>query len=140
MTDTSSSVNYELKVATKGLFFNNGEVLIVADPDGKWDFPGGGVEPPEKLEDGFRREVKEELGIEEFEVGDLVHVDEWFIASRGLHVIGIFYRVDLEVRPSLILSHEHSETAWIKPEAVSDYDVTNDTSKALKVVVNGKQH
>ena len=44
------------------------KVLLIrrgADPlKGQWSLPGGGLETGERLEDGLRREVREEVGLE----------------------------------------------------------------------------
>lgn len=51
---------------------------LPAEPDGSsfWFTCGGGVEPGETLEDAARREVLEETGIAEFELGPAVWRDE----------------------------------------------------------------
>lgn len=124
----------KLKVAAKVLLFCRGKVLIVADPEGKWDFPGGGIENDENLHGALRREIKEELGLDEITIGPVVHVDEWFIPKRELHVVAIFYRAEINEAPMFVLSPEHSETAWIDPKDVTRYDVTDDTVRALEAL------
>jgi 8-oxo-dGTP pyrophosphatase MutT (NUDIX family) len=53
------------------------EVLLlrIRPPDGSdcfWITPGGGLEPAEDAATGLRRELREELGLEDFEIGPLV--------------------------------------------------------------------
>ena len=54
---------------TAGVIVRHGTALICERPaggrhPGKWEFPGGKVEPGESLEVGLRRELREELGID----------------------------------------------------------------------------
>lgn len=48
-----------------GIIINDGKILLVKmKGNGKYFFPGGGIEKGELMEDGLRREIKEETGID----------------------------------------------------------------------------
>jgi len=122
----------KLKVAAKAVIVSDGKVLIVSD-NGKWDFPGGGIEGDERLHDALERELLEETGITDFAIGKVIHADEWFIEKLDLHVVAVFYLCEAEGQPvPKQLSDEHTDFAWISPEELKDYDVTPDTSRALE--------
>ncbi len=60
------------------VLIENGRVLLTqrkqgAHLEGKWEFPGGKVEPGEDPRDALRRELREEIGIEAT-VGEIVDV------------------------------------------------------------------
>jgi 8-oxo-dGTP diphosphatase len=65
----SHAVSAPVNVAVGILIRENGDVLLARRPEGKpyagyWEFPGGKVEPNEKIEHALKREFAEELGIE----------------------------------------------------------------------------
>ena len=56
-------------VAAAALFDHDGRVLLARRADdahqgGLWEFPGGKLEPGESIDDGLRRELHEELGVD----------------------------------------------------------------------------
>src|SRR5579884_2935910 len=92
-----------IPVACGVLINDRGEVLIAERPPdklaaGKWEFPGGKIEPGESVEAALARELREELGIEVREARRLlrlrqdysdrkVWLDTWLVTgwSGALH-------------------------------------------------------
>jgi len=50
------------RVSIKALVIKDGRLLLVQEPDGRWELPGGGIDIGETTEKCLKRELKEELG------------------------------------------------------------------------------
>ena len=116
---------------TAAVIEKDGKILIArrkrgGSHAGKWEFPGGKLEPGETPEDCLKRELREELGIET-EVGPL------FCSSRFVYphvaVELLVYRTSY-VSGEIAL-HEHDQVEWVSPEGLSEIDF----SEADKPVV-----
>jgi len=75
--------------------------------DGKWTLPGGHLEDNEKPEDGAKREVFEETGL------DVTYID--FIGVRGGNISVYVYRAHAEGQPhgGFDPDHEVEEWRWV---------------------------
>ena len=63
-----------------------------------WALPGGGLEPDESHDDGLRRELREELGLTEFEIGPHIWTREHAFPMNTGHD-GQVDRIHLVRRP-----------------------------------------
>lgn len=63
-----------------GILIEKGEVLLSKQWDG-YDWPGGGVELDETMNEALRREFFEETGLE-IKVGDVVHAESSYYVSN----------------------------------------------------------
>lgn len=75
------------------LILEHGTVLIARKKPGKslaglWEFPGGKVEPGERLQDCLVREIKEELGVR-IEAGEVFAETVHEEPERSIRLIGI---------------------------------------------------
>lgn len=103
---------------------------------GKWDLPGGNSEWPTDLEenvnnphlDDVAREVIEETGLiiapETFDVASMVHFETYFAHKKQTFTIlcGWGVLLDEAEAPEIVLSHEHSEAAWVHADELEQYD------------------
>lgn len=74
-----------------------------------WEFPGGKVEDGESDFEAVSRELKEELGVEVIEVGEV----EFSMQDPGSHFVIEFLRVRIVGEPRAL---EHAEVAWVTEE------------------------
>ena len=55
------------RVTIKGMCVRQGRLLLVKEStklSGKWELPGGGLDFGEDIKEGFKREIKEEMGLQ----------------------------------------------------------------------------
>jgi 8-oxo-dGTP diphosphatase len=84
---------------------------------GRWEFPGGKVEPGETPAAGMRRELIEELSAT-FTVGDLVETVRWEYPERT--VILHFFACRLESGD--IVPREGQAMKWVEPARLAEHD------------------
>ena len=90
------------------------EYLLLKSRPGDWEFPKGGVEGAEELQQTAIREVKEEAGIENFRLIDGFRRDyDYVFQANGSTIhktVHLFIAKSFET--SAELSHEHSDHQW----------------------------
>ncbi len=104
---------------------------------GKWEFPGGKIEPSENKEHAIVREIKEELtasieiiaylGSSSYEYSDL---DKPF----SITMYGFLARL---VKGNLILL-EHTDAAWVKYSDFDKYDFAAADIELIKNIRNSQ--
>lgn len=111
-----------MKDVTAAIIIDNGKILIAQRADnqklaGKWEFPGGKVEPGETPKECLVREIREELGI-------AIEAEEFFAESIYRYETGtiklIAYKarwLDGEYKLSV-----HSQIKWVGPNELDRYD------------------
>lgn len=127
MTDQAANQ----RVAMKAIIVNgDGKVLLLREAStyeegtnvGRYQFPGGRINPGEPFLDGLRREVKEETGLE-VEVGEPIYVGEWFPVIRGVlnHIVATFF-ICRPLTTEVKLSEEHDDYKWVDAEEAAKLD------------------
>ncbi len=87
------------------------------DMAGKWEFPGGKVEPDEAPAAALAREVAEELGLA-IEVGDFLGRGSALVAGRRI-VLDVYAAASAGGEPRLA---EHDAAAWVGPGELDRLD------------------
>ncbi|MFZ6005039.1 MAG: NUDIX hydrolase [Actinomycetota bacterium] len=79
---------------------------------GQWFLPGGAVERGELPEEGARRELLEEAGIQID--GELELVGAYPMQAYGLDLIQLSYRGRVAEGPDVVLGGEHDGVRWVR--------------------------
>lgn len=81
--------------------------------EGRWEFPGGKVEPGESDADALRRELREELGIEaQIDGPEIARVEH---AYEAFDLTLVLYAVRFSGEPRAI---EVADVRWFEPSAL----------------------
>ena len=125
-----------------GVIRRDDRILLVTNrSNGKYSFPGGGIEVGETIEDALAREVMEETGIE-IEVGGFLHFEEAFFyydpLDEAFHSFLFYYRCRT-VTTNLIDDHlvedvEACKPRWVKIEILKSSDFMANGDKMLGMI------
>jgi len=97
------SINLKTRDTVRGVILDGDEVLLIfSKMFNDYTFPGGGCKANEDKMDALRRELKEEVGIDDFRVIDeLGYVEEYKYGlnnqdmSYGYHQVSYFYLIEV---------------------------------------------
>ena len=128
------------------IVYRNGKILIahrnpVGDMGGRWEFPGGKVDPGETETQAIVREMQEEFSVRA-EPGRKITDSVFYHKDKKctLNAYFVFLEHDGIAVPYRLT--EHSEYAWVKPEDIpSDNFVDSDLQiypEVLKAIKNEK--
>ncbi|MGE3771084.1 MAG: NUDIX domain-containing protein [Bdellovibrionales bacterium] len=108
-------------IAAKGVLVYNGRVLFLREAGsyvdganiGKYDVPGGRLNPDEDVLDGLKREVFEETGCA-VTAARPFHVLDWRVTrpSEHWHISAIFFAVPV-ASDVVKLSQDHDDYVWM---------------------------
>jgi mutator protein MutT len=137
------------KIATKALIINDdGRVLLLrkgnddarhSGHSGRYNLPGGKIDPGETIADALAREVHEETGLiigggeyHPFYAGD------WRPVVRGvqLQIIGMFF-VCRAWSGEVVLNDEHDALLWIDAQTMRDFDILTPEDEAIRMYFEG---
>ena len=131
-------------VATKAFIIYDDKVLLLRESSnykdsahtGKLDLPGGRVELGQKFDESLLREIKEETGLD-VEIGKPFFVNESYPTVRGENwqIIRIFFECNSKSK-DVILSEDHSEFIWIKPEEYVKYNLIENLIPVFESFLN----
>ena len=127
-------------LATKAFITYNDKVLILREattnPDGtnegKYDVPGGRLEPGESPATSLAREIKEETGLT-VTIGKPFDVGEWRPVVRGeqWQIVAIY--MTCEAHSDVVtLSKEHDEYTWIDPKDFKQYTLMDNLFEVFR--------
>lgn len=127
----NKSMQSKLFIATKAIIVYKGKILILREAGkysegtnvGKYDVPGGRLNPGEHFLEALEREILEETGLS-VKVGSPLTVGEWFPVVHGepWQVVGVFFLCEA-ASSEVTLSEDHDDFQWIEPIAYSQYQI-----------------
>ncbi|HUP26501.1 MAG TPA: NUDIX hydrolase [Candidatus Limnocylindrales bacterium] len=125
------------QVTVKAVILNPDNKALIMNEKGRWQAPGGRTESGERLREGLVREVYEETGIEDLEIGAAIHVDEWFATpeDKHVHIVAIFYECRTKTTDIKLEPIEHEDFAWVGLDDLPNYVIEPEMKKAIEIVL-----
>lgn len=128
--------------ATVGAVILNSENKVLICESNKWNqkfvIPGGHIEAGEKMEETLVREVKEETGLDVYDIKILGITES--IYSKSFQNQKHFIFVDFICRSDsdqVILNEEADSYQWIELSEIEDYELEEFTANLLKELRKG---
>ncbi len=125
------------RVSIKALIFNENreKFLVILEDNGYWELPGGGLDWPEGAEEGLRREIKEEMGLEVVEINPTPScflIGENMKGNRSVNIVLETKVKDLNFTPS----KECLEIKFVSPKEAESINAFRNVRELAEILKN----
>ena len=106
-------------VGVKSIIIYNRKVLLVrrSDENKNWECPGGTMEFGEDLHTTLRREIEEETGLNDIDIGKLLYAITFI--DPEIQCIGLMYLSHAK-SDKVKISHEHIDFKWANKKQLTE--------------------
>lgn len=125
-----------LPISVKGVLAYRGRILLVKQPNGLWELPGGKPDDDEDPEDTLLREFEEETGLKIQPAG---LIDRWIRRKKnGRRRLVLHYHCIARFSPDDIeLSDEHVDFGLFNNNEIADLDMLDGYKRSLRKLPAG---
>lgn len=125
------------KIVAAAIIEHGGRFLITRRAPGqtlagKWEFPGGKLDPGESLAQCLERQLLEELGLETV-AGDVVAESTFDYPKGRIHLVALKARI---LAGELALS-VHDRAEWLKPDEILSLELAPADIPIVKLLQEG---
>ncbi len=122
------SKNERFVISQAAIIIRGGKCLIIEffDHTG-WGLPGGRIDKGELGPEAFRREIKEEINCQDFDIITVIDYDTW---NPDVPVCATATLIDIKDQ-EIKLSHEHCQAKWISEDEIDDYSFVWPNAKRM---------
>lgn len=140
----------KIEVRVEGVILHDNERLVLAkhikSDQAYWVLPGGHLEFGESMEAGLKRELMEELAIEDATLTELIFADEFIDKERGRHVVklGFALKIPEECFDNLTVAESHEAIKEVREftreELVNSNDVFYPDKNFMINLIDSRQN
>jgi len=123
-----------MMIASSGVVFEDGKLLLVRDRQGFWAGVGGWVDAGETPEDAIVREMSEELGVAAVVTRHYRPVIAWHVADLEAPVSFLLFphRLVLSSTDFTPDPSEVTDVAWVEPARLAEFDMLPHTRRTYE--------
>lgn len=138
---------FQFRPSIYGIIKNSGKICVCRNKsNGKIWFPGGGIDKGEKMTEALLREIKEEAGLQNVQIGNLLGTFENFFyyqpTDEAMHAFLFFYECSTEeialLSDDLVNDEEARGFHWINISQFEKDDL-GDLNEELFKIINSLQ-
>lgn len=131
----SSGQHFIGKISLRAIIVNNNKILLNRDKDDvdTWELPGGRLRINESPEEGIRREILEELGVE-INLGPVVYVEQFKQTRTKEPSFMVTYHTTLKETDKKFefRDGEIAEVKWITKKELMNQKIYDNCLRALE--------
>ena len=122
------------QITVKALFRRTGNILLVKDPKGVWELPGGRINHGEEPKEALRRELNEELGWSKIDIKNII--DSWSFSSKvnntHYHFIVLIYACTSD-EENIKKNDEYIQYQWVPISEAKNLNMRDGYKENLKI-------